>query len=135
MANQRQELLELEAELKGLEGALDALDQSFKDGAVSDAFYFKRKVSLIREQELNIARLQELLRQSGAEDASFVLDKVKASAPEQEIRQELEQAAQAAEEKGWGKHLLEQIDAHKGDIAAVAVRIVIEIAKAAAELP
>lgn len=130
----------LEAELKGLGDTLNALVADWKNAAVDGTFYYKKRRALVTEQALNIKTLNNILLEKGAESAVKVLDKAIKSDPREEktneeIKQELIQVAQEAEDKGWGTKLVEKIKEHSGDIADIAIGIGLRIGKSLIGIP
>lgn len=120
---------EIQAELTALTKNIEMLDRQFNDGTLSEVFYFKRRVSLIRDQEITLKKLKDFLVNNNAQEVSFVLDKVTSGAKDTEIEEELKKAQEAGSSKGWGEAIKETIKEKKGSIVQVAIAAALKVAK------
>jgi hypothetical protein len=125
----------IKARITALQGELDTIEAKFEDGELDMDNYLRLRRRSITQRERELAALQRLLSESGVSEMDPVLEKLKTDKPnEAEVKQNLEQAAAQAEQKGWGQRLLEQIEAHKGDIVELAVAIAVQVGKVAVGL-
>lgn len=125
----------IKARVTAVQGELHTIEEKFEDGELDMDSYLRLRRRSIAQRERQLAKLQRLLSESGVSEMDPVLEKLKTDKPDEaEVKQDLEQAAAQAEQKGWGQHLLEQVEAHKGDIIELAVAIAVKIGKAAAVL-
>ena len=129
-------IVRFEAELKALSETLNKLDSDFKNASVDETFYYKKRQALVGEQEMNLVSLAETLEQQGAGAAASVLKKaVEAKPNEEEVKNQLIQVGQEAEQKGWGTKLVEKIKEHKGDVLDIAIKTGISVAKKLLGIP
>jgi len=119
---------EIQAELTALSSTLELLDKDHKDGTISDVFYFKRRVSLLREHELALKKLKDILDKNNASEVSLVLDKVTSGATEEEVEEELEKAQESGESKEWGDVIKEAVSEKKGSIVQTAIAAALKVA-------
>ncbi|MBA7711850.1 hypothetical protein ES703_120817 [subsurface metagenome] len=124
-----EKLDEIEAELAALANAIEILDKDHKDGTVSDVFYFKRRVSLLREHELTLNKLKKILEENDAPEISSILEKVGSGAKDNEVEAELEKAKEAGEAKEWGQVFKEAVTEKKGSIVRVVLGAALRVAK------
>ena len=125
----------VKARITAVQGELDTIEAKFEDGELDMDEYLRFRRRAIAQRERQLAALQRLLSESGVSEMDSVLEKLKTEKPDEaEVKQDLEQAAEQVEQKGWGQHLREQIEAHKGDIAGLVVAIAVQVGKAAAGL-
>ena len=122
-------LEEIQAELTALSKAIELIDKDHKDGTITDVFYFKRRISLLRDNELALKKLKDILDNNNASEVSSVLDKVTSGAEEEEVEKELEKAQEAGETKGWGEVIKETLRAKKGSIVRTAIDVALNVAK------
>jgi len=119
---------EIQAELTALSSTLELLDKDHKDGTISDVFNFKRRVSLLREHELALKKLKDILDKNNASEVSLVLDKVTSGATEEEVEEELEKAQESGEIKEWGEAIKEAVSEKKGSIVQTAIAAALKVA-------
>ncbi len=120
---------EIQAELVAFTKTIDILDKQFNDGIISETFYFKRRVSLVRDQEIIIKGLKGLLEQRGATEVSMVLDKVVSGSRDNEIEEEMKSAQEAGKAKRWGETFTQAINKEKGSIMQVALKAASKVAE------
>jgi len=119
----------VQAKLTALTSTLDRLDKDYADGTVSETFYYKRRISMVRDCELAIKEVKSILDQNDATELSSVLDKISSGAPESEVEQDLKKAQEAGSSKGWGDAVLHAITEHKGSIISAAVSAALRVAQ------
>ena len=125
----------VKARITALQSELRTIEEKFEDMEMDMQEYLRLRSRAIMQRERQLAKLQRLLTESGVSELEPVLEKLKAERPDEaQVKQDLEQAAAQAEKKGWGQHLLEQIQAHKGDIIELAITVAVIIGKAAAAM-
>lgn len=120
---------EIQAELTALIEALGLIDRDHKDGTLSSTFYYKRRVSLVRDRELTMQTLKDILTQNDAAELSNVLDKVLIGAENEEIDEELLKAQEAGNSKGWGEVLKKEISDRKGSMVKTAMSAAMKVAQ------
>ena len=85
---------EIKAEVAAFKVVLKKLDKEFRDGTVKEEFYFKRRISFVREQGLLIQKLQDHLVAYEANSLYEVLEQIKQSSDDAVIDQKLKAAEQ-----------------------------------------
>lgn len=123
------DLDEIQAELTALTKTLEVIDKDHGNGTLSDSFYYKRRVSLVRDQEITLKKLMKILEENGAKEVAAVVDKVATGAPDDEIKEELNNTEQAGEDKSWGSAFKTAINEKKGSIVQVALGAALKVAK------
>lgn len=122
-------LNDIQAELTSFMETLDIMDKDYKDGTLSEVFYFKRRISLVRDKERTLKKLKDILNQNDAQELSLVLDKVTAGAQDEDVEKQLEKAQQEGKDKSWGVVLKEAISEKKGSIVQVALSAAMKVAR------
>ena len=121
---------ELQAELKAFSATIAIIDKQFNDGIISETFYFRRRIALVRDQEVILKKLKGILETHGAAEISSVLDKIASGVGDEEIQRELESAQEAGQAKGWGEAVKQAIDEKKGSIVQTALDAAINVTRA-----
>jgi hypothetical protein len=99
----KKDLEEIKAELEAFQRVLKELHKDYSDGTVKEEFYYKRRLSMVRDHELLIKKFQDHLSSHGAHALAQVLEKVKQdNIDDSVIRDSLTRAEQEGRSKGWG---------------------------------
>jgi hypothetical protein len=124
---------QIQARVVAIQSELCTIEEKFEDREMDMDEYLRLRSRAVAQRGRQLARLQCILTESGVPEMDLALEKLKTDRPDEAVvKQELELAVAEAEQKGWGQHLLEQIEAHRGDLIELAVAIAVKIGKAAA---
>lgn len=118
----------IETEFTAFAKTIDFLDKQFDNGTISETFYFKRRKSLVRDQEIIIRDLQDILEQNDAKEVSVVLDRVKSGAKDDDIEKEMKNTQKAGNTKSWGETFTQAVNKEKGSIMQVALKAALKVA-------
>jgi len=122
------ELIDIQAKVEALSNRLEELDTELERGYIGIGRYTRLKTDVESQKTALFIELQNRLNAMGMADLSDALEEAKADRPEQETKAHLKEAA---EKKGWGATILEQIEKHKGEIVGLIIAIAIELGKRA----
>jgi hypothetical protein len=119
----------IEADVIAFKSSIAKIDQDFKDQTISPQFYYSRRNAFIRDYEITIKKLENLLQENGAPEIAEVLKDVRQDGNDDVVRSRLEHAAVAGKPKGWGDTIRNALSEHKGSIIGLAISVAVKVAK------
>jgi len=119
----------LSQELRSLSDRMAETKEQYDKGLIDFGRYNQIQHNYGTKRYEILDKMQTLMQGTGFEHLSDALEKAESREPEETIKAGLKEEA---EKQGWGDHILQRIEEHKGEIASLIVGIAIELGKRAA---
>ncbi len=125
----KKDLIEMKAKLESFRDGLKSMYDEYSDGKLTPEFYFKSRLSMIREHELLLKHFQDHLSAYGIDLLSKVLRLVKQEkCDENLVIENLKKAAELGHAQGWGEIILKIIRDESMSETQMAIEATFEVA-------
>jgi|Deesub1362A_J573_1020465.scaffolds.fasta_scaffold01835_5 hypothetical protein len=119
-------LIKLQARAKALSNRLKELDYLYKSGQEDVGRITRLKTTLEAERIEILEELREIMGEHLPSQMIDAIQKAQILGNEKQVKECLKRFAQ---ERGWGKKIIEQVKMHKGDIIDLLISIAIKYVK------